>query len=680
MKPGNIYKFIQELKRRRVFRGIIVYGASTLVLLEAADIIAGAFGIDGAPSWFIWLLGIGFIGSLIFSWIYDITPGGIKKTEPEQDHKVPIPKKEVRLYQTTTFISVMIIIGLFAYNIFKGADKRKIQAIEKSIAVIPVDTEGLGYDDSQHFAFVGEQITSCLLKVKDCKVRPWEECRTYKRGNKPYHKIGIDLSAALLVVLSPYENQAQKNLFVNLIVASNGSLLLSENLNIQESWSQEVYEHSREISKKIARRLRIYLNKEERAFLDELKASPQATMLASIGSNIAHDAMDKYFVGSAGEKSEYTDSISFDRAIRFFTEAIELEPTFAEAYANRAKARLWGIAARYYDRSVLEDCRKDIEKAFELDENLPEALVAMGFYNFLGKREYKEALKYFNKAIELKPDNNEYLFYISRIHSSLGNWDKVRNQVDKVFESNPRNVLFLTNMGITYVYLGDFFRAIECQDRAINLNPEWYAPYLNKALTLHVMGRIPEAQFVMEQVREITGTGYYMRVAELDLFGADYNRAIENVELAEPGEYSNPGDEYLLKAKIYKHGRKPRLAKENYRLAEEYFLNQVKFDTRHYSSYSKLGIACAALGKDQLAIEYGQKALELAKERYSGTRYPDIMYNMALIYALIRDHESAMITIKELLNTCSLISSDYIKIDPDMMGLHDDPEFDLSNL
>ena len=97
MKPGTIYKFIQELKRRRVFRGIIVYGASTLILLEAAGNIANTFGQDAAPTWFVWLLGIGFIGSLWFSWIYDITPGGIKKTKPDQDHKVPIPKKEVRI-------------------------------------------------------------------------------------------------------------------------------------------------------------------------------------------------------------------------------------------------------------------------------------------------------------------------------------------------------------------------------------------------------------------------------------------------------------------------------------------------------------------------------------------------------------------------------------------------------
>ena len=94
MKPDSIYQLVQELKRRRVFRGIIVYGASTLILLEAAQNISNVFGLETAPTWFVWLLGIGFLGSLWFSWIYDFTPGGIKKTESSKEHQVPIPKKE----------------------------------------------------------------------------------------------------------------------------------------------------------------------------------------------------------------------------------------------------------------------------------------------------------------------------------------------------------------------------------------------------------------------------------------------------------------------------------------------------------------------------------------------------------------------------------------------------------
>jgi tetratricopeptide (TPR) repeat protein len=688
MKPGNIQKFVQELKRRRVFRGIVVYGASTLVLLEAADIIAGAFGIDGAPQWFVWLLGIGFIGSLIFSWIYDITPGGIRKTEPAKEYPVHIPEREVRLYKTTTFISVMVIIGLLTFNLIDGFTSRKIREIEKTIAVIPVDTKDLRYDDAQHFAFVGEQITACLLEVKDCRVRSWEYCRNYRRGTKSYSEIGKDLSAALLVELSPYETDLERNLFVKLILSSNGNLLMSRSFPINGTWSEEVCRHSREISKRIAKKLRIFLTREERASIDRQKFSARAKWFASLGKNMAQDAINMVQMGNTDggpEKSEYVDSISFDRAISYFTEAIEEEPEFAEAYANRAKARLWGMTAGFYSRNVLEDCRKDIEKAFELDENLPEAHVSMGFYHFLVQGDYEEALKSFEKAIEKRPDDNEYLFYISRIHSSLGNWDEVQNLADKVFESNPRNALFLTNLGITYLFLGDFIRAIECQNRAIECIPEWFGAYINKAFSFIIMGRIPEARAVIAEVQQKTGKNYFRILAELDLLEEDYSSAVENIDQAEPQEFidygESEGEVNLLKAKIYRHARRPIIARGYYEEAEKFYTNRVQFNTTDYFALSKLGVAYAALGKDQQAMECGQKAIGMARQEdiYSATRFPDCLYDMAQTYVLTGDSESALLTIKELLNTHSLYTYDYLKLDPDMKHLLNDPGIDLSN-
>jgi tetratricopeptide (TPR) repeat protein len=680
MKPGTIYKLVQELKRRRVFRGIIVYGASTLILLEAADIIANIIGRDGAPPLLLWLLGIGFIGSLLFSWIYDITPGGIKKTEAALDHPVPIPKKEVRLYQTTTFVSVMIIVVLLTYNIIDGANKRMIREIEKSIAVIPVDTGDISYDESQHFAFVGEQITSCLLKVKECNVRSWDECRNYKRGDKQYPEIGMDLSAAILVDLSPYETQVRKNLFINLIVASNGRLLLSESLEIDGTWEDEVCKYSRRISKKITRRLRIYLTREERASIDEQLVSSQASLFASLGRNMTQDAMDLVQMGNdvpGNEKSGYFDSISFDRAINYFTKAIKEEPTFAEAYANRAKARLWGIRARFYDISSLDECRKDIETAFDLDSNLPEAHVAMGFYHYYGTGEYEWALKSFEKAIELKPHNNEYLFNLSKINSTLGNWEDVQILADKVFESNTFSVQFLTNLGTSYLFLGDFTRSIECQDRAIKLIPQWYAPYINKINSLVSMGKISAARSVLKDAKANTGKDYFRILAELDLYQGKYSGAIKNIELAKQEESIRHSeferDVHLIEAKIYKHAAKPIQAKDYYRLAEQYYSEKIKFNKEDYFAYSNLGIAYAALGKDQLAIESGQKGLELAKKEYSAVSFPDVMYNMAQIYVLIGENESALPIINDLLNIHSPYTSEFIKLDPDMKHLLDDP-------
>jgi TolB-like protein len=83
--PGNSknpLQFWQELKQRKVVRVITVYVAGAFAILQAADII---FSRLDFPSWTITLvmilLAAGFVISIILSWIYDITPEGVKKTK-----------------------------------------------------------------------------------------------------------------------------------------------------------------------------------------------------------------------------------------------------------------------------------------------------------------------------------------------------------------------------------------------------------------------------------------------------------------------------------------------------------------------------------------------------------------------------------------------------------------------
>ncbi|NOR33430.1 MAG: hypothetical protein GQ579_01990 [Bacteroidales bacterium] len=682
MKPDTIYKFVQELKRRRVFRGIIVYGASTLVLFEAATNLAQFLGHDSAPTWFVVMLGIGFFVSLWFSWIYDITPGGIKKTEPESEQKVPIPKKEVRIYQTSTFVSLLIIIGLLTYNIMDRAKSKQIRALDKSIAVLPMEDNTLTPSQALEYEFIGSEITSCLTKVKDYRIVPWVDCRSYPRRNKSRTEIGHDLDVSLLVDWKPYITEGSRHLTVRLISVDNNSEEWSKSFEIKDNWSTAICRLSRKISKQISRQLRVYLTPHERALIDKLPVSAQASLFDFMGKAYTQDAWKQSVTGELddnGKNNAFTDSISFSQAIKYFTDAINEDPSFAEAYANRAKARLMGIRARFFDRSVLDKGREDIERAFELDEDLPEAHVAMGFYYYYGLMEYGLAAVSFEKACELRPNYTEYLFYLSKIYSTLGNWREVLVLSNKVLESNSQNALYYTNLGLTYQYLDEFPKAKRSHDRAIKLMPEWYAPYVNKACTQAFTGDIAKAKATMVQAVENTGKTFYRFLAELYLYEGNYISAAQQVELADEQEFKNlqesKGDAFLIKAKIHKHAGNSDHTKENYSLAVAYFSDQLGKNPEDYYAHSKLGLAYAGLGKKQQAIEHGQKALMLATQTYNATSFPFILYDLAQTYALVGDYESALNTIQELMNTRSLYTLDFIKIDPDLKPLLNEPGF-----
>jgi len=114
-KPNNFIRFWQELKRRKVIRVIPVYAAASFVLLELVDIIAEPLGLPGWTINFVLvILCIGFIISIILSWVYDVTPEGVKKTKPISkvtEQKNEIPAKLID-WKIATYFSVVIIIGL----------------------------------------------------------------------------------------------------------------------------------------------------------------------------------------------------------------------------------------------------------------------------------------------------------------------------------------------------------------------------------------------------------------------------------------------------------------------------------------------------------------------------------------------------------------------------------------
>ena len=516
--------------------------------------------------------------------------------------------------------------------------------------------------------------------MKEYRVVPWEDCRKYKRRGKRYPEIGNDLSAAILVDWTPYETNVQKRLSVDLISAIDESLLWSDNFIIKGNWPTEICRHSRKISKKITRKLKTYLTPQERALIDEQPALAQASFLASIGSAITQDTWEMVQTGTKANdpaKSEYTDSISFDRAIKYFSEAIKADPTFAEAYANRAKARLWGINAGFYDLSVLAESEKDIRKATDLQPNLPEAHVVLGFYYYYGRNEYKLALTSFEKAVELRPNKNEYLYYLSIIWRALANWEKVQILTDKVFDSNPRNVLFLTNLGISYLYLQDIPKSIECHNRAIELMPQWFAPYINKIDALVSIGNLSEARAVLMEAIDETGKNLYRSIAVLDLYERKYSSAFENIEKAKAFEFKDHnetlGDAYLLKAKIYKHAGYKKKAEESYERAVDFYTNLIVFNPGDTTSYSRLGIAYAGIGANQKADESGKTALKYINLHENRKSSLFILHDLIQLYAIAGDQESARNMMNELLARKAYFTSESLNLDPDIQPLFGDP-------
>jgi tetratricopeptide (TPR) repeat protein len=179
-------KFWQELKRRRTARVIVSYAATAFIVLQLADILTPALLF---PAWTTRLvtiiLIIGFPVAVIISWIFDITPGGIKKTESLEElaGKEIVIKPDKRRLRISNFIIavLMIIVVILAYpKIFKRDTLERLRSSGERIAVAVMPFQNMTNDTTWNVWQLGIQhrLISFFSNTPEIKVRQKEVINT----------------------------------------------------------------------------------------------------------------------------------------------------------------------------------------------------------------------------------------------------------------------------------------------------------------------------------------------------------------------------------------------------------------------------------------------------------------------------------------------------------------------
>src|SRR5438477_5086722 len=148
----KIDNFFNELKRRNVIRMAGLYLVGAWLLTQVASTVLPMFGApDWLPRTIVILLTIGFVPALIFSWVFELTPHGLKRDEevaPEQS----IAPQTARRMDRIIIAVLLVALGYFCVDKFVLASRRPASqsaplpnesstpiANAKSIAVLPFD-------------------------------------------------------------------------------------------------------------------------------------------------------------------------------------------------------------------------------------------------------------------------------------------------------------------------------------------------------------------------------------------------------------------------------------------------------------------------------------------------------------------------------------------------------------
>ena len=129
--------FFSELKRRNVFRAAVAYLVGTWVLLQVVDVVAPILDIpQSASKLVLLLLALGFVPMLLFSWVYEITPEGIKR-QNEIDVDASIAGQTGRKLNIATICLVILALAVFTLDRFVLPETADVIQTAESDAGVP---------------------------------------------------------------------------------------------------------------------------------------------------------------------------------------------------------------------------------------------------------------------------------------------------------------------------------------------------------------------------------------------------------------------------------------------------------------------------------------------------------------------------------------------------------------
>ncbi|NES21088.1 MAG: tetratricopeptide repeat protein [Symploca sp. SIO3E6] len=211
----------------------------------------------------------------------------------------------------------------------------------------------------------------------------------------------------------------------------------------------------------------------------------------------------------------YVSMGQYNEALQQFNRAIELEPTYFEAIANRADTYRW--------MESYEEALQDLKLAIEINPRDDWAIDKRGIiYRLMGN--YEDALQQFNRAIELNPRNEQAIANRANIYRLMGNYEDALQEFNRAIELDPRNDWCLYLRGLTYLILhqedsakADLNNAIQIAQDKQSQKPDDCQNTFNLALYNLVAGNLSTAQKLYQAALQQGYSQFYIRDAIQDL-------------------------------------------------------------------------------------------------------------------------------------------------------------------
>ena len=519
-------RFLAELKRRRVFRVMAVYGAVGFVLLQVVELLVPALLL---PEWtyrlIALLLIVGFPVAIVLAWAFESTPDGVRRTDPAESGEIEAiasapaakrwPAGLLALAGAAALIGSVWLAGRRAgesasgsagnasvpaasgtANSATGSDEPVLQLayadlsedLRPSIAVLPF--VNMSSDAEQEYFADGmtEELLNALAKIRELRVAGRTSSFAYKGEDKDLREIGSELGVRYLVEGSVRKQDDRLRITAQLIDAEDSFHMWSETY---DRTLDDVFAVQTEIAESVAEELEVSLGLSG----DQMLVTPTADM----------QAYDLYLAAQSRLRERGPGVAD---AIRLFEAVVERDSAFGPAWAGLALAH--SVAPYYgpltfepagwraaWEPSLLE-AEAAARRALELDPQLVIAEVALGNV-FKERREWAEAEVHYLRALAIDPDNGEAHQQYAESLTNTARFAEALRGARRAVEVDPTSAIRIHALAYILVHNERIAEAIARWEQALLLNPGMPLPVQGLLFTLEAEGRLDDAEAVALQ-------------------------------------------------------------------------------------------------------------------------------------------------------------------------------------
>ena len=477
-----LVNFVKELRRRRVFRMTAWYILSGWVLIQVASEALPALNLDERTIRYVWLAVLGgFPFAVIFSWRFDVTAQGIRRTATGVDSTAD----ELRLGRMD-YLLLLVLAALATVGVYDLSQKALVEVAvldvapetrdinPYSVAVLPL--ENLSPETTERYFVTGmyDSIISNLSKVNALQVTSRTSAsRVNTSQGLPF--IGRKLGVANIIEGAVFREGNQVRISVKLIDAASDQHIWSETY---ERPFDDVMAIQASVARTVARIVQARLTAEDEEQL--------ARTL-----DIRPKTFESYLRAMFQYQKESQEG--YQAGIEILEDALANDPTSALAYAALGQGYAELVHSVLPRMEALKRARAAVEKAVELDPTLAEAHMALGVHQLYGEWDFEAAENSFKRALELNPSLADAWYHWAWLMEMMGSDEEAIVAGEKTVELSPLSNFYLAWLADQYRDAGDHQKAIELAESVLALSPKFPVAWVVLGSAHLEQGRYEEA-------------------------------------------------------------------------------------------------------------------------------------------------------------------------------------------